>query len=168
MPKLLISLPDGSELTHEMTEEVVTVGRMPDNILVVEDGSVSSHHAQLKLEGGDYHLKDLNSTNGTSVNGQTITEHQLQDGDHIRFGKIDARYVSEIPASRRPPPDSGAGNASAAASSQRPADFANASPFQRKSKSSDPIGTTAYALAGLGFIAFAAALYAIFSMRPPA
>ena len=57
MPKLLVTLPDGSEVTHELTEDLVTVGRVSDNTIQIEDASVSSHHAELTLRGVDYVLK---------------------------------------------------------------------------------------------------------------
>ena len=72
MRKLQIILPDGTESTHELTEDVVTLGRLSDNTIRIDDASVSSHHAQFTLAGGEYRLKDLNSTNGTRVNGEQI------------------------------------------------------------------------------------------------
>jgi len=167
MPKLIVSLPDGTEHTHEMTEDVVTVGRLHDNQLEIDDVSVSSHHAQLMLEGGDYHLKDLNSTNGTRVNGQNISEQQLQDGDLVRFGKIEAHYHSEIPASRRPVPEAAKLEHAAAESSHKPTDFENASPFQTKAKPKDAMGKLVIALAVAGFLAFAGAVALILQIQPP-
>src|ERR1700722_15677832 len=98
MPKLQLTLPDGSDLTHELIEDVVTVGRLPDNTIQIDDASVSSHHAQLTLQDGDYILQDLGSTNGTRFNGQSVRpeeEHKMQDADKIRFGSIEVFYLSE-------------------------------------------------------------------------
>ena len=86
MPKLLVSLPSG-EATHELGEDVVTVGRLPDNSLQIDDASVSSHHAQLTLNGTDYVLQDLGSTNGTLVNGQPVRRVALTDGTNVTLGR---------------------------------------------------------------------------------
>src|SRR5688500_11143661 len=98
MPKLQISLPDGATPSFDLTEATVTLGRLPDNTIQIDDASVSSHHAQLTLEAGDYVLTDLDSTNGTRVNGATHTAGKLQDGDQVQFGNIEAVYISENPA----------------------------------------------------------------------
>src|SRR3954465_14170787 len=97
MPRLLVSLPDGSEVTHELTEEVITLGRVDDNMIQIDDASVSSHHAELSLRGDEYILKDIGSTNGTRVNGTTAepdTEIVLKAGDRITFGNIPVRYLT--------------------------------------------------------------------------
>ena len=57
MRKLQIILPDGTESTHELTEDVVTLGRLSDNTIRIDDASVSSHHAQFTLSGDEYQLK---------------------------------------------------------------------------------------------------------------
>ena len=64
MPKLVIS-----EIAHELIEDLITIGRGSDNMIVINDPSVSTHHAQLQRAGETYRLKDLDSTNGTHVNG---------------------------------------------------------------------------------------------------
>ena len=89
MPKLIIS-----GKPHELVDEAITIGRGPDNTIVVNDPSISTHHAQLLLEGDTYRLKDLDSTNGTRVNGKPVTEAVLRFDDRIRFGAAEARYSS--------------------------------------------------------------------------
>jgi predicted component of type VI protein secretion system len=166
MPKLIVTPHDGPAMPHELVEPVVTVGRLSDNTIVIDDGSVSSHHAQLRIEGGDYHLKDLNSTNGTRVNGNTISEQQLQDGDVVRFGKVEAKYESEIPAPTRPLPESDRASGTAASASHRPADFDNASPFKGKRRGTDPAAAAVIALAVIAFLAFAGSVATIFQIKP--
>src|SRR3954465_6222478 len=98
MPRLLVSLPDGTEVTHELTDDVITLGRVPDNMIQIEDASVSSHHAELTLRDEHYTLKDLGSTNGTRINGKTAEPEQelsLSPGDSVTFGSIAVRYVTE-------------------------------------------------------------------------
>ncbi|EDY21402.1 FHA domain containing protein [Chthoniobacter flavus Ellin428] len=171
MPKIIVSLPESGAITHELTDAEVTVGRVPDNSLQIEDISVSSHHATLTLgEGGDYVLRDIGSTNGTELNGKEIPreeDHKLQDGDKIVFGKIEASYVSENPAEARPLPEAEEVNAVVASSSKRPADFANASPFQKKKKKKDPVGTALIVLAVVAIIGFGGVIMAILNIQPP-
>src|SRR5947208_11133037 len=95
MPKLSIS-----GAPHDLTDEVITIGRAPDNMIVIDDPSVSGRHAQLRLAGEVYRLKDLESTNGTRVNGIPVTETALRFDDRIRFGAVDARYEPDANNSR--------------------------------------------------------------------
>src|SRR5262249_59466921 len=76
MPKLIIS-----GVTYELVDEAITIGRGPDNTILVNDPSISTHPAQLLLEGDTYRLKDLDSTNGTRVNGKPVTETVLHFDD---------------------------------------------------------------------------------------
>lgn len=99
MPKLLVTLPDSGEVRHDLTEPVITLGRLDENALPIDDPSVSSRHAHLVVQdSGNYQLCDLNSTNGTRVNGERVTEATLRPGDRVRFGKVEAVYESDIPA----------------------------------------------------------------------
>lgn len=171
MPTLVVSLPDGSEITHELTDDVVTVGRVADNTIQIEDASVSSHHAELTLRGTDYVLKDLGSTNGTRLNGQQVPpeeEHQLQSGDQIRFGNITVAYSPEAGSEPQPmPADAGQPAAVPASSSARPANFSNASPFQTKKKKKDPAGAAMMGLAVLAILAFGGAVAMALQMKSP-
>jgi pSer/pThr/pTyr-binding forkhead associated (FHA) protein len=167
MPKIIVTLPDGSRVTHELAEDLVTVGRTADNILQIEDASVSSHHAEIVLSGERHILRDLDSTNGTRVNEQPFTEGPLRDGDHVRFGKIDALYATDDTGHAQPLPEQEAVAASVAESSARPEDFSNASPFKTKSKKKDPIATSILALAVVAILAFAGAVFMILQLQPP-
>src|SRR5438477_7618429 len=95
MPKLSIS-----GAPHDLTDEVITIGRAPDNMIVVDDPSVSGRHAQLELSGDIYRLKDLDSTNGTRVNGIPIKETVLRFDDRVRFGGVEARFEPETRGSQ--------------------------------------------------------------------
>jgi pSer/pThr/pTyr-binding forkhead associated (FHA) protein len=153
------------------SESLITIGRISENLLQIEDVSVSSRHAQLTLDAsGDYILRDLGSTNGTELNGREIepeTDHKLQDGDKLRFGKIDASYKSENPAEARPLPEAEEVAAVVAETSARPADFANASPFQKKKKKKDPMGIVLVVLAIVAVGAFGYAVSLIYAIQPP-
>ena len=169
MPRLLVSLPDAaagegaeSERGFELTEPAVALGRLADNAVQVDDPSVSSHHAQfVRGASGNYVLKDLNSTNGTRVNGSHITEVLLRPGDRLRFGRIDAVYQSEISeadAPVQPLPDATAIAAQPAERSARPEDFTNASPFPKPVRETDPVGRAILIFAGVALVLFLAAL----------
>ena len=167
MPKLIVTQPDGTDASHELTEEVVTVGRLSDNIIQIEDASVSSHHAEITFSGGHYVLNDLGSTNGTRVNDEAFTRGAIHDGDRIRFGKVDARYTSENPDDARPLPEQESVAAAVAASSSHPQDFTNASPFKSKIKKKDPAATGILVFACIAVLVFIGAVVSIFQLQPP-
>lgn len=168
MPKLLISFPDGPEQTYELTESTVTVGRVSDNTIQIDHASVSSHHAELIEADGEYRLKDLDSTNGTRLNGERVTEENLRAGDRIRFGQVEASYASDIASEERPMPQAESVTAAPAAASARPADFTNASPFATKKKQKNPAAKAVIAFAVLAILSFVAALASILTLEPPA
>src|SRR4051794_35378281 len=64
MAKLVIA-----DTSHDLVEEIVTIGRAADNLIHIDDASVSGRHAELRQSGEDWHLRDVGSTNGTQVNG---------------------------------------------------------------------------------------------------
>lgn len=168
MAKLTIIHVDGTENVHELEEDVITIGRMEDNQIQIEHPSVSGHHAQLTSIGGGYQLRDLNSTNGTRVNGGQVSEHPLREGDRIRFGKVETIYHAGAGSGQAMPlPETGQIRASITSSSARPQDFATASPFRKPTKKKDPAGVAIalFALLAIGFMGFAVAT--LFSIQPP-
>ena len=96
MPKLILTTEAQGKVAYEFAERLITIGRAPDNMIVIDDPSVSNRHAQLELSGETYRLKDLDSTNGTKVNGVPITETALRFEDRIRFGAIEARFEPDV------------------------------------------------------------------------
>ena len=88
---LAVSQPDGSQAWHRLEGSWFTVGRGPDNSLVVADPKVSQHHFGISLDGGGCTLFDLSSRNGTLLNGQPIREGLLQAGDEVQAG--DSRFA---------------------------------------------------------------------------
>ena len=171
MPKLQISLPDGTQISFDLIEDNITVGRVEDNMIQIDDASVSSHHAELVRDGDDYILRDLDSTNGTRLNGTAHTEGRLKDGDEITFGKIDAIYESEhsaaAQAAAQPMPEEAAVAMQPATQSVPPANFANASPFERKEKKKDPVGMAILAFAGVAILVFVFAVVSVFGLKSP-
>ncbi len=167
MPKLQVALPDGTTASHDLTDETITLGRVADNMIQIDDASVSSHHAELVRDGDDYILRDLDSTNGTRLNGQPHREGKLKEGDQVRFGNIETLYESENPADAQPMPQEAAAALQPAAQSVRPSNFTNASPFQTKKKKKDPAAMAILAFGIVAILAFAAAAAAVMSLQGP-
>ena len=167
MPKLKITLPGGITASHDLSDGSITLGRVSDNAIQIDDASVSSHHAELTRDGDDYILRDLDSTNGTRVNGVSHREGKLKDGDEITFGEIEVLYESENPADAQPMPAEAEVALQPAARSVRPSNFSNASPFQTTKKKKEPATVAIVALAVIGIIAFCAAAAAVLSLQSP-
>ena len=77
-------LPTGERL--QLSEAVVTIGRKPESTIQLGDPNVSRNHAEIRPHGNGWMLVDLGSTNGTRVNGNRISSHELREGDEIAFG----------------------------------------------------------------------------------
>lgn len=167
MPKLLIKSESGAKVPHELAEELITVGRGPDNAILIDHPSVSGRHAQLQRVGDIYRLKDLDSTNGTQVNGQRVNETALRFGDRIRFGKIEALFESDVSDQAQPLPEIREVEARPAESSVRPADFANASPFPNRKKDRDPTRQVILAAAAIALLAFLGSMIVVLMMQAP-
>lgn len=86
MAKLTLQF-EGRVLKEYVVGKSVTIGRLPDNTVVIDNPAVSGHHARVFRDGDQMVLEDLKSTNGTFVNDQHIYRHVLQDGDVILVGK---------------------------------------------------------------------------------
>src|SRR5580693_721150 len=95
MAKLVILNQGMTGRTFDLIVERTTVGRVEDNTFQIADGSVSSHHAEILLRGSDIVIKDLNSTNGSFINGEKITETVLKPGQVLRFGQVELKIEVE-------------------------------------------------------------------------
>jgi len=95
MPRLILSLDGQTLAEYNMTKERYTVGRLPDNDIRIDNAAVSGHHSLLINILNDSFLEDLNSTNGTYVNGKLIKKHALQHGDIITVGHHQLRYIDD-------------------------------------------------------------------------
>ena len=85
MPRLILRLDDQVLKRYSMGS-VVTIGRLPDNTVIIDNPAVSGHHACASLDGEHFILEDLESTNGTFVNDRRVTRHTLQNDDVVRVG----------------------------------------------------------------------------------
>ena len=95
MAKLVVLSEGLSGRSYELKAEKTTVGRLDDNMFQVPDPSVSSHHCEITLRGNDVAVRDLNSTNGTFILGQQITEAVLKPGQTMRLGQVELRLEGE-------------------------------------------------------------------------
>jgi pSer/pThr/pTyr-binding forkhead associated (FHA) protein len=80
---------------YNMNKERYTIGRLPDNDIRIDNAAVSGHHSLIINILNDSFLEDLNSTNGTYVNGKLIKKHALQHGDVITVGHHQLRFVED-------------------------------------------------------------------------
>ncbi len=93
MARLVLHLDGQTLAEYNMSKERYTVGRLPDNDIRIDNPAVSGHHALVINILNDSFLEDLNSTNGTYVNGKIIKKHALQHGDVITVGHHALRFV---------------------------------------------------------------------------
>ena len=95
MARLVLSLDNQVLAEYNMNKERYTIGRLPDNDIRIDNSAVSGHHSLIINILNDSFLEDLNSTNGTYVNGKLIKKHALQHGDVITVGHHQLRYVDD-------------------------------------------------------------------------
>src|SRR5256885_3589284 len=86
MPRLILK-SDNRVLKNHVVGAMSTIGRRPDNTIILDDAAVSGHHACVFRDGDDLVVEDLESTNGTFVNDKRVTRQPLRRGDVIAIGK---------------------------------------------------------------------------------
>jgi pSer/pThr/pTyr-binding forkhead associated (FHA) protein len=101
MASLVLNCEGVGLVTHELVRNFFMIGRAPSNQIVIDHPTVSAQHAVLLRVGDSFWLKDLNSTNGTQINGVLVTDAKLKDGDKIRFGSALAVFAGRC-RKRRP------------------------------------------------------------------
>ena len=108
MPRIVILSEGLTGKAHELKVEKTTIGRVDDNTFPIAEASVSSHHCEILLRGPDVILHDLNSTNGSFVNGLQVTgEAVVKSGQIIRLGQVEMRLedAAAKPAASKKLPD---------------------------------------------------------------
>lgn len=147
---------------HDLANDVVSVGRAAENTIQIDDPSVSSRHAELRVAGDNHTLRDLQSTNGTMLNGVSVIESALHVGDRIRFGKVEAVYEAVRETGGDAPVSRSAGMSAV------PSGFTNASPFAARRKEKDSARTAIFAAAIVAFLLFLSSIVAVLTMHAPA
>ena len=134
MPKMIVSI-DGVVIKEvQLTKDRTTLGRRPYNDIVIDNLAVSGEHAVLQMAGTEVHLEDLNSTNGTYVNGKAVKKQLLQNNDTVEIGKYKIKYINEVPGATFdktvimkpgmvPPPAEAGATAAAPAGAAAPAEL---------------------------------------------
>lgn len=97
MGKLILSLEGMLLKEIPLVKERTSIGRKPHNDIQIDNLAISGEHAVIVTILNDAFLEDLESTNGTNVNGQPVKKHFLQNGDVIELGKYRLKYVNEVP-----------------------------------------------------------------------
>ncbi len=104
MPKMIVSI-DGVVIKEvQLSKDRTSLGRRPYNDIVIDNLAVSGEHAVLQMSGSEVYVEDLNSTNGTYVNGKAVKKQLLQHGDTVEIGKYKISYMNETVT---PVPDKG-------------------------------------------------------------
>jgi adenylate cyclase len=167
--RLTVYFPEDSPTTHEFVGPKLTIGRLGDNEVQIDDASVSSRHAEIQWDGGDALLRDLDSTNGTFLNGEQVTgEHSLAEGDEICFGGVRTVFMEPVaPAASAVPAETETAPTAEVPGGGTPDNFRYMSPLPQPTEPKDTLGRVAWACAGLGLLAAAYALFAIFTASAP-
>ncbi|MBL0421218.1 FHA domain-containing protein [Ramlibacter sp. AW1] len=101
MPKMIISI-DGVVIKEvQLTKERTTLGRRPYNDIVIDNLAVSGEHAIVQMVDGAVFVEDLNSTNGTYINGKAVKRQMLQHNDTVEVGKYKIKFISEAAAAQQ-------------------------------------------------------------------
>ncbi|WP_151636603.1 FHA domain-containing protein [Noviherbaspirillum aerium] len=95
MAKIIVSSENGVLREHDLDKERSTIGRAPHNDLVLDDLAVSGMHAAIVLAADGPYIEDLNSTNGTQINGQPFKKHFLQHDDVVTLAHYRLHFVAE-------------------------------------------------------------------------
>jgi len=104
MAKLVVLTEGLTGRSHELSADRTTIGRAEDNTFQVPDPSVSSHHCEVLFSGGELRVKDLNSTNGTYINDEQLTEAVLKPGQVLRLGRVEIRLEDGASGAAAPKP----------------------------------------------------------------
>src|ERR1051326_1516498 len=98
MAKLLLKYENTVQKEVSLLDGTISIGRLPDNNLQIDNPAVSSRHCRVFFEGYGYFVEDNNSTNGTFLNKQRITRSQLKHGDELTIGKHTVRFEESADA----------------------------------------------------------------------
>ena len=122
MAKLVVLSPGLAGRSQEIKADKTTIGRVEDNVFQLAEPSVSSHHCEIFMRGSDVVVKDLDSTNGTFINGEKTSEGVLKPGQTLRLGQVELRLETEGMAAAPAPAAAPSAPAPAPSSARKPLD----------------------------------------------
>jgi len=134
MAKLVVLTEGFAGRAYELKGERITIGRLEDNTIQIAEPSVSSHHCEILIQGQEIRVRDLQSTNGTFIDGEPVTEAGLKPGQVLRLGAVEMRLEGDGPA----PAPASAGTAAAGGA----APPAGTKPAPAAGPGSKPMGQT--------------------------
>lgn len=160
MPRIISKSPEFADQVFELSGDVLSVGRADSNQIQITHPSISSNHAELRNEGGDYRLVDLGSTNGSRVNDEKIEETMLRNGDVVMLGNILLFYESEVSVDAPPLPDAETRvDLGGSSGGSRPTEFKNLAPIKKAKNDGSRFSLLIFlaflvALGGVGFLVY--------------
>ena len=95
MPKLLVRHPEQGDLTFTLTGDRITIGRHSDNQIQIRHTTVSAHHAEVINLGGQYLIRDLDSTNHSYIEGVMFIEAELDRASRLVLGTVECEYLPD-------------------------------------------------------------------------
>src|SRR5436190_5201266 len=98
MPKLIINPTSSARREIALARTIVSIGRDPGNDVVLPDAMVSRRHAVIEFRGAQYFIRDCNSSNGSLVNGDRVSERNLRDGDLVAIGTARMLFREDLDA----------------------------------------------------------------------
>ena len=102
MAKLVVLSEGLKGTSHDLKVDRTTIGRVEDNTFQIADASVSSHHCEILQKGAEVVVKDLDSTNGTFINGEKVSEATLKSGQTLRLGQVELQLLEGDAAAAAP------------------------------------------------------------------
>jgi hypothetical protein len=96
LAKLLVNPTSSNRREIALGRTLLSIGRDPSNDLVLPDAMVSRRHAVIEFRGSQYYLRDCNSSNGSVINGDRVSEKSLRDGDVVAIGSARLLFREEV------------------------------------------------------------------------
>jgi pSer/pThr/pTyr-binding forkhead associated (FHA) protein len=158
MAKLVVLTQGLNGQSHELKGDRTTVGRVEDNTFHLAEPSVSSHHCEILVRGADVVVKDLNSTNGTFINGkQVTTEAVLKPGQILKLGQVELKFedperAAQAAAKKTQDKTAGAAGVKFDPTGGKGPAFDKNSPFAKKSDKGTKVFIACAVLIGLAII----------------
>jgi pSer/pThr/pTyr-binding forkhead associated (FHA) protein len=170
MPKIQYTTTEGATGEVELDRERMSIGRADDNNIVIPDGSVSSHHAEIAFDGTSWVLTDTGSTNGTKAGGQRVDTVHLDASPSFTLGSVECVFIGDGGSSQTASPVTEARTSSRSSSTSsggyasQPYDRSRRTGFGAHKKEKDSSRTLVMLLGVAGLLACGAAVFMALKM----